>query len=333
LMATDSNTDEETIDDFHELDVSVGLNREVFFPGDTLLCKVSLLNTNFGESRVAQTHTNEFSSIENRDQSRKHFINENESINEHRNVQVSSVGGLSKRLNLGSCICRFISVQVWGFYHIEPSWIRLPPKHSSSQEKSTISPSPFNRNSSSNATPDRNSTEVKLPTSSSDSISETSNENAHDSSRNELLYRHVLSSLVDATETLGEHSRLLFSSGISVLDSNVILDPQQRKTYLYQMSLPFHLPPSFKSTGIKYRYFITICLQKVIRLSDYSLDPISDSEQKLSLKQNTETRLLSIGIRILNPASAIQLTASPSGFPGYNYNVFSKQLQSKQEGS
>lgn len=145
----------------------------------------------------------------------------------------------------------FISVQVWGRLVVEPSWIKVP-------------------------LPASVKFDYPAPTQADDQ-----------------------NTVYDPTAHFGENTRGIFSSGVTIVDSDIRLPSgacKQCRPFIFvsnsadvvRTSIPYNLPPSFKGTGLKYQYYLTIN-------AEHSA-PVKPGQS------NTTNKALHIPLRILNPS-------------------------------
>lgn len=61
----------------------------------------------------------------------------------------------------------------------------------------------------------------------------------------------------------GERGHLIFSTKPKILFCDLKLFPNESKTFYYQETIPYHLPPSYNGSAVKYNYKLTVGTQRV----------------------------------------------------------------------
>ncbi|EGG25310.1 E set domain-containing protein [Cavenderia fasciculata] len=187
------------------------LESAVFFPGDTLFCRVYVSNRSQLQQQLQGT-------------SKEHSIS-------------------------------WISAQIYGNMSVEPKYFKL---NSPKQKK-------------------KNATKRIVVGGGSGMMGSSS------SSSSSHIGISSATSLPNITDT-GDNGRSLFASPTTILTSDLNLSSGQTKSFIYYVTLPSPLPPSFKGTSIRYSYFLSIAAQLFTH----------------------PARILTIPIRILTPASSLR---------------------------
>ncbi|EGC31713.1 hypothetical protein DICPUDRAFT_82408 [Dictyostelium purpureum] len=195
------------------------LESAVFFPGDTIFCRVFISNLGIPN-------------------------NNNNNDNNEKSKQTIS----------------WITAQVYGNLMVESSFIKL----SSSRSKKKTKQQQHQQSASQDLSLDIKKKNIQT-------------------NKKIIAGVSTATSLPNLAE-LGENSKPIFTSPTTFLASDLYIPPGQTKSYIYYLTLPSPLPPSFKGTSLKYSYFLSIAAQVFTH----------------------PAQILTVPIRILTPASALR---------------------------
>eukprot|EP01132_Coremiostelium_polycephalum_P004763 gene4763-5942_t len=107
----------------------------------------------------------------------------------------------------------------------------------------------------------------------------------------------------------GENGKSIFASPTTFLASDLYIPPGQSRSYIYYVTLPTSIPPSFKGTSIKYSYFLSIAAQLF----------------------TNPAQILTVPIRVLTPASALRPIKFKSNIINFDFEEGS--IETTQENS
>eukprot|EP00026_Physarum_polycephalum_P003739 Phypoly_transcript_03753.p1 GENE.Phypoly_transcript_03753~~Phypoly_transcript_03753.p1 ORF type:complete len:473 (+),score=57.39 Phypoly_transcript_03753:113-1531(+) len=108
----------------------------------------------------------------------------------------------------------------------------------------------------------------------------------------------------------GENGRCVFATPPTILACELKVSPGASKVYMLQATLPGLIPPTFKGTGIKYRYAVTVAAQRM----------------------REAAHLLTVPFRVVSPTAVLKKIEYPLGFPGFDYEIRVVELESPDEG-
>jgi hypothetical protein len=108
----------------------------------------------------------------------------------------------------------------------------------------------------------------------------------------------------------GENGRCVFATPPTILACELKVPANSSKVYMLQATLPGGIPPTFKGTGIKYRYAVTVAAQRM----------------------REAAHILTVPFRVVSPAAVIKKIEYPLGFPGFDYEIRVVELETPDEG-
>jgi len=250
------------------------LESAVFFPGDTVFCRIYISN----KSLVPYYH--------NHNQPLHHTDSSN-SINQKEREQNS---------------ISWITAQLYGNLMVESSYIQLSSTRGNKKkgkEKSLKEGGGSGGNTPSKTSPSTGGNNSTSPSSTATTTNNNNTSSQHQQSSNittKSLHVNANSmkkytaggvssatSLPNMNEIGGENGKSIFASPTTFLASDLYIPPGQTRSYIYYVTLPSPLPPSFKGTSLKYSYFLSIAVQVY----------------------TNPAQILTVPIRVLTPASAL----------------------------
>ncbi|KAN0036461.1 hypothetical protein ACTFIV_001756 [Dictyostelium citrinum] len=215
------------------------LESAVFFPGDTIFCRIFISNLG--------------------------GFNSNDIENVTSSKQTQREQSIS-----------WITAQVYGNLMVESSFIKLNSNTNKSNKikikQQQQQSSQENNNNQKQQQQQQNQQQLKLNT--KQSLTSGKKFTAGVSSA---------TSLPNLSE-IGENGKPIFTSPTTFLASELYIPPGQTKSFIYYLTLPSPLPPSFKGTSLKYSYFLSIASQVY----------------------TNPAQILTVPLRILTPASALR---------------------------
>ncbi|PRP76135.1 hypothetical protein PROFUN_10636 [Planoprotostelium fungivorum] len=112
--------------------------------------------------------------------------------------------------------------------------------------------------------------------------------------------------IIDPLNALGSNEEVIFKTPVYFITGCVTMDSHNE----FQCKLPYNLPPTFKGSGIRYRYTLTLSIQ-----------PLRETN-------TTKVASLTIPFRIVNPSSSSKETGLPRGLnSGHDYDLNSRELE------
>eukprot|EP01113_Clastostelium_recurvatum_P044169 TRINITY_DN7427_c0_g1_i5.p1 TRINITY_DN7427_c0_g1~~TRINITY_DN7427_c0_g1_i5.p1 ORF type:complete len:681 (-),score=163.17 TRINITY_DN7427_c0_g1_i5:14-2056(-) len=228
--------------------LSATLSSSVYFPGDSIYCKVVF--SSISPERSATMLQHDTSSP------RAVFL-----------ADLTPDGPPTDTFNI-----LWASAQVHGNYTVDPTWLKLPATTGTAPKARA---GPFGGGS------------VGLGTAATAATS----------------HAGVMGTSLPNISDLGANGRSIFASPVTILGCEMKVSPSPARTFYYYATLPSSLPPTFKGSGIKYAYYVTIALQVSTRPG----------------QPKSNAHIFNIPVRVLAPAAAIKKIAYPLGHPGFNF--------------
>lgn len=240
------------------------LNSGVYFPGDTLYCRVSVSPFDKKDSQEIEKEPN--ISIEEIDLKTKTQppFEPSPSPSQlqngfHEPVTTQNISTPKKT------VVAWIAAQVHGYFQYEPNWVHF-------SDSTNQNPSQFSPLSSLSGNNHYGFSKLLFGSTPSTSVSTYPYEKKIYANKKDLQITTNLNFLPNLS-SLGDSSRCIFETPPTILACDLTVEENQSFQYMYYCALPPILAPSFKGTGVRFSYYLTIFSQTLNNPTQFSRVP------------------------------------------------------------